>query len=367
VLITGHTGFKGSWLTIWLHQLGARVSGYSLGPPTEPNNFTTSAVRDVLASQEDGDMRDARRLQDFVEGCRPDVIFHLAAQTLVRQSYRAPLETVDINAIGVASLLESVRKLGRPCVVIIVTSDKCYENRGSVEGHRESDPLGGHDPYSASKAAAELITDSYRRSFFPSALLPQHGVKVASVRAGNVIGGGDWAADRIVPDIVRALSSSRPILVRNPGSIRPWQHVLEPLSGYLSLASSMLARSDSELCSAWNFGPLARSDASVRELVEGFCNAWGGGRWQDASCPEQLYEDSCLRLSIDKAARRLFWRPRWSFAEAVRRTCRWYRSFYACPGKSTYALCLDDIADYETTVPEESHTPAPRPLYAQVR
>jgi CDP-glucose 4,6-dehydratase len=364
VLITGHTGFKGSWLAIWLHHLGANVNGYSLPPPTVPNHFTTSGVRSLLASHYDCDVRDPIQLQAAVEACRPDVIFHLAAQPVVRQSYVAPRETLEINAMGVANLLDGVRKLRRPCVVVIVTSDKCYENHPSIEGHCEDGRLGGHDPYSASKAAAELIAASYRQSFFPPDALEEHGIRVATVRAGNVIGGGDWAQDRIVPDIVRALSNDQPIQVRNPGSIRPWQHVLEPLSGYLTLASAMLARRDPELCSAWNFGPLAGSDASVRDLVETFCEAWGKGHWEDVSNSVQPFEEASLRLSIEKAARQLSWQPRWRFAEAVRRTSRWYRSFYSSPDKSTYDLCLQDITDHETGIAEASHRSVTRRSYA---
>jgi CDP-glucose 4,6-dehydratase len=366
VLITGHTGFKGSWLAIWLHRLGAKVNGYSLPPPTAPNHFTTSSVRALLANHYEGDVRDASHVQAALEACQPEVIFHLAAQPVVRHSYIEPLETFEVNAMGVATVLDCVRKVGRSCVVVVVTSDKCYENHASIEGHREDGRLGGHDPYSASKAAAELIAASYRRSFFPPDALSQHGVRVATVRAGNVIGGGDWAADRIVPDIVRALSRDQPIRVRNPGSVRPWQHVLEPLSGYLTLASNMLTRSDPDLCSAWNFGPLAGSEASVRDLVETFCEAWGDARWEDVSSLVQPFEEASLRLSIEKAGRQLSWQPRWRFAEAVRRTCRWYRSFYSSPGKCTHDLCLHDIADHEVGVTEEGCSPTPRPSYAHV-
>jgi CDP-glucose 4,6-dehydratase len=364
VLITGHTGFKGSWLAIWLHYLGAKVNGYSLAPPTVPNHFTTSKVRRLLTYHSEGDVRDAGRLRAALDATGPEVIFHLAAQPVVRQSYVTPLETLEVNAMGVATLLDCVRKLGRSCVVVIVTSDKCYENHHSIEGHREDGRLGGHDPYSASKAAAELIAASYRQSFFPPDALEKHGVSVATVRAGNVIGGGDWARDRIVPDIVRSLSNDQPIRVRNPGSIRPWQHVLEPLSGYLTLASAMLFRANPDLCSAWNFGPLPGGDASVRDLVETFCEAWGNGRWEDGSNSVQPFEETALRLSIEKAARQLSWQPRWRFAEAVRRTSRWYRSFYSSPEKSTYDLCLEDITDHEAGVGEASHRSMPRPSYA---
>jgi CDP-glucose 4,6-dehydratase len=359
VLITGHTGFKGSWLTLWLNRLGAHVSGFALDPPTVPSNFATSGIRDLLVRQTDGDVRDPTQVEAAVEACQPDVIFHLAAQTLVRQAYTDARQTFEINVLGTANVLEAVRDLHRPCVVIIVTSDKCYENSDPSRRHRESDPLGGNDPYSASKAAAEIVTHAYQSSFFPPLELLSHGVKVASVRAGNAIGGGDWAIDRIVPDTVRALVANRSLGVRNPDSIRPWQHVLEPLSGYLLLASRMLSSDDSALASGWNFGPNAQDEATVRELVDFFLRVWGNGRWEIASGGKAPKEEELLRLCNDRARTQLGWQPRWCFAESVRRTAEWYRQFYAVPGRSTRDLCLEDILGYESAAPNESSNQQP--------
>lgn len=348
VLVTGHTGFKGSWLALWLSALGARVTGYALPPPTEPSNFGLSGVQDLLAAHHVADIRDGERLHSVLNAAQPDVIFHLAAQALVRDSYAQPRETFEVNTIGTVSVLEAVRVYKRPCVVVVITSDKCYENREHVWGYREIDRLGGHDPYSASKGAAEIALAAYRRSFFPRERLAEHGVKLAAARAGNVIGGGDWARDRIVADVARALAAGQPVAVRNPRAIRPWQHVLEPLSGYLMLASRMLASDDPIWCTAWNFGPLPGDDVPVSQLVDMFIGAWGGGRWQDVSDPQELHEAATLRLSIDKAVAQLGWRPRWTVAEAVRRTAAWYRTAYASRGGSMRQACLDDIAAYES-------------------
>ncbi len=349
VFLTGHTGFKGSWLALWLHRLGAHVTGYSLPSPADPSNFVSSRVGETLVRSYDADVRDFAALQAALRACQPDLVIHLAAQALVRQSYLDARETFDVNIMGTANVLESVRSLHRPCTVIVVTSDKCYDNSDHQRVHRETDPLGGNDPYSASKAAAEIVTSAYRKSFFSPEGLAAPSIKVATVRAGNVVGGGDWAVDRIVPDAVRALSSGRPLAVRNPGSIRPWQHVLEPLSGYLTLASRMLSSDDPALCSSWNFGPTAEDEATVEDLVEGFCQAWGNGKWQRSGVRDQLAEERCLRLSSTKAREQLGWQPRWSFHEAVERTARWYRTFHDGPACSTRDLCVRDISDYETS------------------
>jgi CDP-glucose 4,6-dehydratase len=354
VFITGHTGFKGSWLTLWLHHLGARVSGYSLLPPTNPSNFATSCVRELLARHSNADVRDTAQLQGAIEACRPTVIFHFAAQTLVRQSYLDARQTFDVNVMGTASLLEAVRRLRLPCVVIVVTSDKCYENHEPGRRHRETDPLGGSDPYSASKAATEILTESFRQSFFRPDELREHGVQVASVRAGNAIGGGDWARDRIIPDMVKAAVANTPVQIRNPRSIRPWQHVLEPLSGYLSLAGRMLGSDDPALCSGWNFGPPAAEGQTVKDLVDVFVQTWSGARWEDASGTIQPREQAALHLSIDKAKAELGWEPRWTFQEAVKRTARWYQQFYAAASRSTRGLCYQDISDYEAALANES-------------
>ncbi len=348
-LVTGHTGFKGSWLCLWLHRLGAKVSGYSLAPHTQPNNFTVSDVRRLLVQHYEADLRDYEKLSGAIRETRPEVIFHLAAQSLVREGYRSPRRTLETNIMGAVNLLEAVRTQGRPCVVVVVSSDKCYENHEYLWGYREIDPMGGHDPYSASKGCAELVTAAYRRSFFPSGHLAEHGVKVATARAGNVIGGGDWSKDRIVTDVVRHLVEGRPVPVRNPASVRPWQHVLEPLSGYLTLASRMLTSDDATWCDGWNFGPLPGEDIPVSSLVEQFIAAWGKGSWQHIRSPDPMHEAGVLRLSVDKALARLDWRPRWSLTEAVRRTARWYARYAAGGGTEMQPACLDDIAAYEST------------------
>jgi CDP-glucose 4,6-dehydratase len=354
VFVTGHTGFKGSWLALWLSRLGARVTGYSLPPPTQPSTFVAAGVREVLAQHHEADIRDGARLAEAMRAAAPDMVFHLAAQPLVRLSYAEPRETFDVNVIGTASVLDAVRALGRPCVVVVITSDKCYENREQVFGYRETDPMGGYDPYSASKGAAEILVASYRQSFFPVERDADHGVRVASVRAGNVIGGGDWAQDRIVADVARSLSVGQAVGVRNPHAIRPWQHVLEPLGGYLLLAAHMLSGPDgARLAGAWNFGPSSVEAVTVSELVDLFVAAWGSGAWKDASTPGQVHEAHCLRLSIDKAVTLLGWKPRWSVRETIRRTAAWYRSFYQRrepDGREGFmrASCMADIADYES-------------------
>jgi CDP-glucose 4,6-dehydratase len=351
VFVTGHTGFKGSWLSLWLSRLGARVTGYALAPPTQPSAFVAAGVRDVLTAHHEADIRDSLRLDQALRECAPDVVLHLAAQPLVRASYQQPRETIEVNVVGTSGVLDAVRAYGRPCVVIVVTSDKCYDNREHVFGYRETDPLGGLDPYSASKGAAEIVVASYRQSFFPPERVHIHGVRLASVRAGNVIGGGDWAQDRIVADAARSLSCGQPVAVRNPSSTRPWQHVLEPLGGYLLLAARMLAAPDeARLAEAWNFGPSSIEAVSVGELVDLFVTAWGAGSWMDKSVRGQPHEAKLLRLSIDKAITQLGWRPRWSVGEAIRRTALWYRRFYqqspAVAG-AMQASCLADIADFQ--------------------
>lgn len=346
VLVTGHTGFKGSWLTLWLNDLGAEVTGYALTPDTTPALYERAGVepsgRSVL-----GDVRDAARLAAVVREGRPEVVLHLAAQSLVRRSYREPLETLQTNVLGTANLLEAVRAAGRPCAVVIVTSDKCYENQERAEGYREHEPMGGHDVYSMSKGAAELVTASWRRSFFAPPRLAEHGVAVATARAGNVVGGGDWAADRIVPDAIGALAAGKPIPVRNPAGVRPWQHVLEPLSGYLLLGTRLLGPQAAGHAEAWNFGPRLEDARPVREVVEALIGAWGSGRWDDQHDPHAPHEAGLLRLDIGKATSRLGWAPRWSFDETFRRTVEWYRAFHA--GASTGALadlCRAQIHHY---------------------
>ena len=322
-LVTGHTGFKGSWLSEWLLGLGAEVAGYALSPPTEPALFEqlglSGRIHHTVA-----DVRDSENVAEAVRRSQPDFVFHLAAQPLVRLSYEQPVETFATNVIGTINVLEAVRRLDSPCVVIVVTTDKCYLNREWLYGYREDDALGGRDPYSASKAAAEIATAAWRSSFFE-----RSPVRIATVRAGNVIGGGDWALDRIVPDCMRALQSGQRISVRNRLATRPWQHVLEPLGGYLWLAASIagttpLQSDEDRLDSAFNFGPDSDGNRDVGSLVECVLRHWPG-EWVDASDGNAPHEARFLHLSTDKAARLLGWRPVWSFDRTIAETVGWYR------------------------------------------
>lgn len=345
VLITGHTGFKGSWLALWLKRLGASVYGYSLAPPTVPSNYALSNLKDLLTGETIGDIRDRRLMCEAVNSFCPDVIFHLAAQPLVRASYDQPYDTFEVNVMGSASLLDAVRESQRPCAVICITTDKCYENCEQVWGYRECDAMGGYDPYSASKGAAEILVASYRRSFFSPTELDKHGVQLATARAGNVIGGGDWACDRIMTDMVKSLAGGDSVGVRSPHAIRPWQHVLEPLSGYLKLGAAMLEKPDERWSSAWNFGPASGTEMSVGELADAFVKVWGAGSWEDQSTTLQPHEASILRLNIDKAVSQLCWQPRWSCDEMVERTARWYRAVL-CEGLCARSACESDIEAY---------------------
>ena len=319
VLVTGHTGFKGGWLVTWLQRLGARVSGFALAPEPGPSLF---AAIDVAALCESviGDIRDLDAFRAMYEHVRPEFLFHLAAQPLVRLSYSEPLATLATNVMGTANILDVARQSGRACNIVVITSDKCYDNREWVHGYRETDPMGGHDVYSMSKGACELVVDSYRRSFFSDS-----SIAVASARAGNVIGGGDWARDRLVPDAVRALQKSAAIPVRNPRAVRPWQHVLEPLSGYLALGAR-LAQGDTQARSAWNFGPHVEGSLAVAPMMDLFTKLWGdGAKWVDASEKSAPHEAGLLRLSIDKAVTQLGWMPRWNLEQSLRATVDWYK------------------------------------------
>jgi CDP-glucose 4,6-dehydratase len=348
VLVTGHTGFKGSWLCLALSELGARTSGFALPPPTTPSHFELAGIAGLLHGHVLGDVRELGALAGAIDAADPEVVFHLAAQPLVRASYESPVETFATNVMGTVNLLEAVRLRARPCVVVVVTSDKAYENVGQPWGYRECDALGGHDPYSASKGAAELVVASYRRSFFAPERVAAHGVKLATARAGNVIGGGDFARDRIVVDAVRALAEGRRVPVRNPEAIRPWQHVLEPLHGYVQLAARMLASDEPRWCSAWNLGPLPGDELPVSALVERLCAAWGDGRWVDAREAGAVHEASVLRLAIDKTIAELGVRPRWRVDEAVARTARWYRRWADAPSSaaSMRGASLEDLRAY---------------------
>jgi CDP-glucose 4,6-dehydratase len=348
--LTGHTGFKGSWLGLWLHQLGAEVTGYSLPPPTEPSHFELAGIRGLVRHVE-ADIRDAARLRDAVAEAKPHVVFHLAAQPLVRESYRLPLDTLDTNVTGTAHVLEAVRAYAgprKPVAVIIITSDKCYENREWVYGYREDDPMGGCDPYSMSKGAAELVVSSWRKSFFPPERIAEHGVRLASARAGNAIGGGDWGKDRILTDCIAALRAGEPVGVRNPLATRPWQHVLEPLSGYLFLGARLLdpvPGAAARFAEAWNFGPHAESVWPVSRLVDEVIHRWGSGGWKDLSGGNAPHEATLLALSCDKAFHRLGWRPTWGVAMAVERTVSWFKAMTT--GEDMRDVTLRQIIRYE--------------------
>ncbi len=348
VFLTGHTGFKGSWLTLWLHRLGAEVTGYALEPPTDPNNFTVSGIHELLARHHEADIRDERTLHAALLDAAPDVVFHLAAQSVVIRSYRIPRETFDVNVIGTAVLLDGLRKLEKPCSVVIVTSDKCYRNDERDQGYRECDAMGDYTPYGGSKGATELLVRSYRHSFFHPSRLAEHGIKIATGRSGNVIGGGDWTEDALVADMVRALSRGEPVKVRNPGARRPWQHVLQALSGYLTLAARMSESDDSDLCGGWNIGPLPGGELTVREMVERFLQEWGDGSYREAPDPDQPYEAGVLSLAIEKALEQLHWRPHWDVDEALRQTARWYRRYFdGGDVPAMRALGIAQIEEYE--------------------
>lgn len=325
VLVTGDTGFKGSWLCWWLHRLGAKVYGIALPPNTSPNLFQAAGLENVIDHQ-DIDIRDLPSLKKRIQEINPDFLFHLAAQPIVRESYRDPVYTFSTNVMGTAHVIEALRSNENPCAAVMITSDKCYENVEWIYSYREIDSMGGYDPYSASKGCSELVISSYRRSFFQD---DKSTVHIASARAGNVIGPGDWADDRILPDIIQALQQNRPVGVRNPGAVRPWQHVLEPLSGYLWLGAKLRDDNGRDYAEAWNFGPAHDETRTVRELVEEAVRIWGKGRWEDLSDGRQHHEANLLRLSIDKASQKLYWKPVWDFPATVSRTIEGYRTILA--------------------------------------
>jgi CDP-glucose 4,6-dehydratase len=350
VFLTGHTGFKGSWLALWLAELGANVIGYALPPDAGASLFSRLELEGSMHDHEIGDVRDFDRLRAAVRRARPDFVLHLAAQSLVRRSYTDPLTTIGTNVLGTANLLEAVRLENAACAIVIVTSDKCYEPAVGGDARSEEDRMGGHDVYSMTKGAMELLASTYRRSFFAPSDHGRHGVALATARAGNAIGGGDWAEDRIVPDTIRALAAGRPIEVRNPESIRPWQHVLEPLSGYLTLAAKLDLRNDREraqFCDSWNFGPHEEDCVTVRDVVDRVVDAWGSGSWTAVSTPDAPPETGALRLDTRKASSRLTWRPRWRLNEAVHRTVDWYQADRRAASPSELrGLCLRQITDY---------------------
>lgn len=326
VLVTGHTGFKGSWLCIWLKELGADVIGYSLDPPSSPNAFEACKLKDRVVHVH-GDIRDFNRLKLAFEQYKPEIVFHLAAQSLVRFSYEEPRLTYETNVLGTVNLFEAIRNADSVRVVVNVTSDKCYENREWVWGYREDDPLGGRDPYSSSKGCAEIATSAWVRSYFPPQRYHEHGIAVASVRAGNVIGGGDWGTDRLLPDCINALVAGKPIVIRNPNAIRPWQYVLELLSGYL-LLGKRLWEAGPDFVGAWNFGPSDDQFWTVEAVTRKVIETWGTGKYEirkDGSTP---HEAQVLKLECSKVRKYLGWRPRHSLGWGIGQTVEWYRNFY---------------------------------------
>ncbi|MCK9164957.1 MAG: CDP-glucose 4,6-dehydratase [Candidatus Cloacimonas sp.] len=338
VLVTGNTGFKGSWLSLWLQKLNAEVYGYSLKSPTNPNHFD---LLNLNMRTEYGDIRNYKKLASYITEIKPEVVFHLAAQSLVRKSYFNPRQTYETNVMGTLNLLEACKKIGSVNVFINVTSDKCYENTEQIWGYREIDRLGGYDPYSSSKACSEILTSSYRNSFLNTNKdNSNQRMLLASVRAGNVIGGGDWAQDRLIPDIMRAINKNKTVIIRNPNSIRPWQHVLEPLSGYLLLGSKLL-KGETKLADCWNFGPLFNYDYTVKQVLDSIKILWDDLVYEVEKV-ENLHEASLLKLDCTKALTNLGWRPVWDFFTSIEVTTNWYKNYYQFGKLNSF----DDLAKY---------------------
>lgn len=325
VFLTGHTGFKGCWLSIWLHKMGANVTGFALNLPTEPSLFSLAKVNDLINDIR-GDIRDINSLQRCIKETKPEIVIHMAAQPIVRESYKNPVDTYATNVMGTVNLLESIRRVGGVKAIVNVTTDKCYENREWVWGYRESEAMGGYDPYSSSKGCSELVTAAYRQSFFNPHDYTKHGVALASARAGNVIGGGDWASDRLIPDIIRALLKKEPVQIRNPHAIRPWQHVLEPLSGYLTLAQKLYIEGP-RYAEGWNFGPEDSDAKPVEWIVKHLCEIWGNGASYVIDKGEHPHEAHFLKLDCSKAHSLLGWKPQWRLETALHKIVEWTKAF----------------------------------------
>lgn len=345
VFLTGHTGFKGGWLSLWLRTMGAEVHGYALQPPSTPSLFEQARVAEGMTSTI-GDIRDLTALRSCMHAFKPDIVLHMAAQPLVRLSYAEPVETYATNVMGTVHVLESARTAGTVRTVVNVTTDKCYENQEWVWGYRESEPMGGYDPYSNSKGCSELVTSAYRRSFFNKA-----GIGLASGRAGNVIGGGDWAQDRLVPDILRAFERKEPVVIRNPHSTRPWQHVLEPISGYLVLAERLYADGQA-VAEGWNFGPRDEDAKPVQWIVERMVKEWGDGASWQLDGGDHPHEAGYLKLDISKAKHRLGWEPCWTLSEALARIMQWHKAWLA--KEDVQKVCLEQIAQYMQSMNKET-------------
>lgn len=343
VFLTGHTGFKGGWLSLWLNELGSSVHGYALAPPTVPSLYESARVSNAVAAETIADLSDREKLTGALEHARPEIIFHLAAQSLVRPAYADPLRTLAVNVMGTAAVLEAARNIPSVRAIIVVTTDKVYENVGPSHAFRESDPLGASDPYSTSKAAAELVVAGYRASWFAKG---QHPVHVATARAGNVVGGGDWAGERLVPDCIRAFSSGQAVILRRPDAIRPWQHVLEPLSGYLRLGEELLSAEGARFARAWNFGPDQRGDASVATVAKKIAAMWGdSAEIKLAARADDLHEAETLQLDSNAAREQLGWHSRWSLNDALQRTVAWHKSELG--GKDMAEITRAEILEYE--------------------
>ena len=345
VFVTGHTGFKGSWLSLWLRHMGAEVAGYALAPPSDPNLFSLADVADGIIDHR-ADVRDLDTLSAAMRDHAPEVVFHLAAQALVRPSYDDPVETFSTNVMGTVNVLEAARSIGSLRAVVVITSDKCYENREHDRGYAETDAMGGHDPYSSSKGCAELVTASFRNSFFST---NRNAASIATARAGNIIGGGDWGTDRLIPDLMRAFAAGEEALIRYPDAIRPWQHVLDPTAGYLTLAQR-LCESGPEFGEGWNFGPPPESERPVRHLVETMSTLWGDGAGWTLDSAETPHEAGYLKLNVTKSRARLGWRARLDLAGALEQTVAWYKGL--ADGGSARALTLQQIENYASDAPD---------------
>ena len=337
VLLTGHTGFKGGWMSLWLQSMGAKVHGYALAPLTQPNFFTSANVHEGMESHTIADIRDAQKIKDLIKQVNPEIVFHMAAQPLVRYSYSEPEVTYSVNVMGTVNLFEAVRNASTVRAIINITSDKCYENRERQEAYSEDEPLGGYDPYSSSKACSEIVTAAYRQSF-----LATKQIGVATARAGNVIGGGDWSDDRLIPDFFRAIAKKQPLIIRSPNAIRPWQHVLEPLSGYLNLAEKLYA-DPVKYAGAWNFGPSENDTQTVSWILNKFAEKIPNATWQVDKNP-QPHEAKVLKLDSSKARIKLNWAPRWSLDEALNKIVEWQSQFNSHDDLKKYSM--SQIADY---------------------
>lgn len=343
ILVTGHTGFKGSWLSIWLHELGAEVIGVGLDPYSEKDNFVLSNIGSKIKADIREDIRECEEMKRIFSEYQPEIVFHLAAQPLVRLSYEQPVDTYQTNVMGTINIMEAIRSTKSVKVAVMITTDKCYENKEQMKGYVETDPFGGYDPYSSSKGACEIAIQSWRRSFFnPEDYGKKHTVSIASVRAGNVIGGGDWAKDRIIPDCIRALESTKVIDIRSPKAVRPWEHVLEPLSGYMLLAKKMW-ENPTGYCEGWNFGPEAESVLTVWDVASAVIENFGFGELKDVSDPTALHEANLLMLNIEKAKKRLGWKPRLNAKQCVVLTADWYKRYKK---EDVYKICLDEINQF---------------------